>query len=156
MDPAADQDVGLEASVIGLGIVLRSVAPALERVTLQQYRVLVLLVTRGSMRAGDLASELGLLPSGITRIVSRLTRDGMVEKQVSRSSGREVLVSALPPATALVGQVFEARRAAFDAVLQRMTPDERVAVRAAAAAIVRTAGNDELLDAHILLGDDRR
>ncbi len=42
----------MDASVVGLGIVLRSLAPALEQVTLQQYRILVLLVTRGRCAPG--------------------------------------------------------------------------------------------------------
>lgn len=138
----------VDASVVGLGIVLRSLAPALEQVTLQQYRILVLLVTRGSLRAGDLAAELGLLPSGITRMVDRLVRDGWVTR---RTSGREVLVTAGDEAVALVEHVLARRAVEIRTALRRMTPEERTAVRTAADALVRTTGAEPVLDAQILL-----
>ncbi|WP_144801278.1 MarR family transcriptional regulator [Curtobacterium sp. BH-2-1-1] len=156
MDDSDDGGVALEASVIGLGLVLRSLAPALEHVTLQQYRVLVLVVTRGRQRSGDLAAELGLLPSGVTRIVDRLVRDGLVERTASDRSGREVLVRGTDRAVALVHEVLEARRVAIGDLLQRMTGPERDAVLAAARAIVRTAGDEDLSDARSLLPRDER
>lgn len=156
MDDSDDGGVALEASVIGLGLVLRSLAPALEHVTLQQYRVLVLVVTRGRQRSGDLAAELGLLPSGVTRIVDRLVRDGLVERTASDRSGREVLVRGTDRAVALVHEVLEARRVAIGDLLQRMTGPERDAVMAAARAIVRTAGDEDLSDARSLLPRDAR
>ncbi|KTR53229.1 MarR family transcriptional regulator [Curtobacterium oceanosedimentum] len=140
----------VDASVVGLGIVLRSLAPALEQVTLQQYRILVLLVTRGSLRAGDLAVELGLLPSGITRMVDRLVRDGWVTR---RTSGREVLVTAGDEAVALVEHVLARRAVEIRTALRRMTPEERTAVRTAADALVRTTGAEPVLDAQILLAN---
>lgn len=156
MDDSDDGGVALEASVIGLGLVLRSLAPALEHVTLQQYRVLVLVVTRGRQRSGDLAAELGLLPSGVTRIVDRLVRDGLVERTASDRSGREVLVRGTDRAVALVHEVLDARRVAIGDLLQRMTGPERDAVMAAARAIVRTAGDEDLSDARSLLPRDAR
>ncbi len=156
MDDSDDGGVALEASVIGLGLVLRSLAPALEHVTLQQYRVLVLVVTRGRQRSGDLAAELGLLPSGVTRIVDRLVRDGLVERTASDRSGREVLVRGTDRAVALVHEVLDARRVAIGDLLQRMTGPERDAVLAAARAIVRTAGDEDLSDARSLLPRDER
>lgn len=143
-----EPDALVEASVVGLGMVIRSLAPALERVTLQQYRILVLLVTDGPMRAGDLAQELGLLPSGITRMVDRLVRDGFVERH---PLGREVQVAAAPPATALVTEVLESRRTAFRTVLRAMDAEERTAVRRAATALARRAGPDPSIDARLLL-----
>jgi len=147
-DDASTESVVVDASVVGLGIVLRSLAPALEHVTLQQYRILVLLVTRGPMRAGDLAAELGLLPSGITRMVDRLVRDAYVSRNVS---GREVIVTAADTATELVDQVLTRRAAEFRGALRRMSPAERRAVQQAADALVRSAADAPLLDAQLLL-----
>lgn len=143
-----ESDALLEASVVGLGLVIRSLAPALERVTLQQYRILVLLVTSGPMRAGDLAQELGLLPSGITRMVDRLVRDGFVER---RPIGREVEVAATASAAELVTEVFDRRRTAFRGVLRTMTDEERSAVRQAAAAFAGSRGPAPSIDARLLL-----
>lgn len=145
-------DVVLQASTVGLGVVLRSLAPALEQVTLQQYRVLVLLVTRGPMRSGDLAAELGLLPSGTTRIVDRLVRARYVEKRTSRSSGREVIVTARAAATDLVSLVLDARRAELREMLRAMTPDERASIATTAAAVVRVGGPVPL-DAGLMLAE---
>lgn len=149
------RDVVLEASTAGLSIVVRSLAAALDVVTLQQYRILVLIVTRGPMRAGDLAVELGLLPSGVTRIVDRLVRDGFVAKRAGSQDGREVVVTAEAPATALVEQVLTARQREFRAVLRRMTPEERTAVRAAAVALTRAVRAGSTLEAEIMLAVGR-
>ncbi len=148
LDVRTTEQTVVDASVVGLGLVLRSLAPALEHVTLQQYRILVLVVTRGPMRAGDLAAELGLLPSGITRMVNRLVRDDYVDKRVS---GREVLVAPRASAVALVDQVLTRRAEEFRSMLRRMSPAERTAVRDAAAALVRSADAAPLLDAQLVL-----
>ena len=63
----------LTASRALLGVIARSVAPVLDRVTVPQFRVLVLLSTSdGPVRSGDLAAALGVHPSTFTRNADRL------------------------------------------------------------------------------------
>ena len=57
----------LTASRALLGLVARSLAGVSDAVTLPQFRVLVLLATRGPARMGDLAQLLGVHQSSFSR-----------------------------------------------------------------------------------------
>jgi DNA-binding MarR family transcriptional regulator len=125
-----------QASTASLGVVIRSLAPALEQVTLQQYRVLALLVTRGPLRASDLAAELGVLPSGVSRIVNRLVRSNYVQRRANQRSGREILIAARAKATHLVENVLVRRQSIFKQTFQYLSADERDVVRRAAQILI--------------------
>lgn len=80
------------------------------RLNMAEYHVLVLLSERPehAMRMNELAAEAILTPSGLTRVVERLTRRGLVERVRSSADGRgqvaqltevgfETLLAAYPP-----------------------------------------------------------
>ena len=90
------QDSALRASRALLAIVARSLAPVLEEVTLPQFRVLVLLETRGPTRVGTLAAQLDVHPSTFSRALDRLEAAGWVTRAANADSRREVLVSITP------------------------------------------------------------
>src|SRR5437764_5273934 len=77
-----------------LAIVARTITPALEQVTLPQFRVLVVLVGAGPHRVGALAERLDALPSTFSRALDRLEQGGWVERMPSVESRREVIVRA--------------------------------------------------------------
>ncbi len=54
----------------------RSIAQVDDAVTLPQYRALVASAARGPQRVTDLAEELGVHPSSVTRMCDRLERPG--------------------------------------------------------------------------------
>jgi DNA-binding MarR family transcriptional regulator len=114
-----------------LAIVARTIAPALEAVSLPQFRVLVVLVGAGPHRVGALAERLDALPSTFSRALDRLEQGGWVERVPSTESRREVIVEATERARRLVGSVTEARRHEVATVLDRMPSDRRAAVVAA-------------------------
>lgn len=114
-----------------LAIVARTITPALEQVTLPQFRVLVVLVGAGPHRVGALAERLDALPSTFSRALDRLEQGGWVERVPSPESRREVIVEATDRARALVGAVTDARRAEIDKVLARIPHERRVALAAA-------------------------
>lgn len=120
-----------------LGVVARSLAPALEDVTVPQFRLIVLVTTLGPTRSGDLADRLAVGPSTLTRNVDRLVRGGWVERRPGEDSRREVLVAATARGRALVDEVSERRRAEIAEVVARVPEDERAAVVAAMAALRR-------------------
>lgn len=111
-----------------LAIIARTITPALEQVTLPQFRVLVVLVGAGPHRVGALAERLDALPSTFSRALDRLEQGGWVERVPSVESRREVIVRATERAVLLVGAVTEARRREVAAVLERMSPERRSAV----------------------------
>jgi DNA-binding MarR family transcriptional regulator len=149
-DEDSDLKTVLAGSVASFGLMVRSLAPAMERVTMQQYRILVLICTQGPMRSSDLATELGVLPSGITRMVNRLIRDGLAEKKVAEQNRREVMVEATAEGVGLVREVFERRQEDFRLIVKTMSPSDRRAVVQASAALVEALAGRPELDAHLL------
>ena len=105
-----------------LGVVARSLAPALEDVTVPQFRLIVLVVTLGPTRSGDLAERLAVGPSTLTRNVDRLVSGGWVERRPSEESRREVLIAATERGHVLVDEVTARRRQELAAVLGRGYP----------------------------------
>ncbi|WIB12286.1 MarR family winged helix-turn-helix transcriptional regulator [Curtobacterium sp. MCPF17_052] len=128
-----------------LGVVARSLAPALEDVTVPQFRLIVLVTTLGPTRSGDLAERLAVGPSTLTRNVDRLVADGWVERLPSAESRREVLVGATDQGRALVADVMERRRVEIVGLLASLGEDERATVFAGAA-VLRRAMHEPLLE----------
>ncbi|WP_432513019.1 MarR family winged helix-turn-helix transcriptional regulator [Kineococcus sp. SYSU DK001] len=151
-DQQVDDDV--EAVLAGsravVGISVRSLAGAMESLTLQQYRVLVLICSRGPLRSGALAAAIGVHPSTFTRAVDRLVAAGWVTREDNPDTRREVLVAPTARARVLVAEVLERRRAEFEAVLSRMSPQDRAAVGEGFARFARAVGDADLPEAATL------
>ena len=145
-----DADSALRASRAMLGIVACSIAPALEQVTLPQFRVLVLLETGGPTRVGLLAERLGVVVSTFSRSLDRIEQGGWVERAPSSESGREITISITTMGSALVQQVMEQRTAALDAVLARVSDDDRARLDQAFTAFADAAGEPALSDLLVL------
>ncbi|MEI4273231.1 MarR family transcriptional regulator [Klenkia sp. LSe6-5] len=133
-------DAALHASRALLGAVTRSLAGALEQVTLPQFRVLVLLAGRGPQRSGDLARAIGVHPSTFSRSADRLIAGGWAVRAGNPDSRREVLVELTPAGAGLVAEVTARRRAELREVLARLGPEEAAAVRDALRAYADAAG----------------
>lgn len=121
----------LRASRALLGVVARSVAEALESVTLPQFRVLVVLASTGPAPIGILAAKLGSVPSTFSRFLDRMEEAGLVARQPSPGSRREVLIALQPKGAAIVEEATERRRQAIAEILQRLGKTERAAILAA-------------------------
>ncbi|WP_432524405.1 MarR family winged helix-turn-helix transcriptional regulator [Kineococcus sp. SYSU DK006] len=148
--PDDDVEAVLAGSRAVVGISVRSLADALESLTLQQYRVLVLICRRGPLRSGALAAAIGVHPSTFTRAVDRLVAAGWVVRQDNPDTRREVLVAPTDTARELVGQVMERRRAQFESVLERMAPEDRALVAAGFARFAEAAGDVDFAEATTL------
>lgn len=126
-----DVESVLRASRALLGVVARSVAEALESVTLPQFRVLVVLASTGPAPIGVLAGKLGTVPSTFSRFLDRMEEAGLVARQPSPDSRREVLIALQPKGAAIVEEATERRRQAFGEILQRLGSTQRAALLAA-------------------------
>lgn len=147
MSDAAPEGIDelLAASRGLLGVVARSLAPALEDVTVPQFRLIVLVTALGPTRSGDLADRLAVGPSTLTRIVDRLVADGWVERLPSTESRREVLVGTTDQGRALVADVMERRRTEIVGLLASLSDEDRASVFAGAA-VLRRAMHEPLLE----------
>ncbi|WP_337062615.1 MarR family transcriptional regulator [Kineococcus sp. G2] len=134
-------DGAVRATRALVGIAVRSLAGALEVMTLPQYRVLVLVSTGGALRSGDLAVELGVHPSTLTRTVDRLVGGGWVRRTGNPANRREVLVEATDTGRELVQSVMAHRRREVATVLERLDPDARARVSEGMALFAAAAGD---------------
>ncbi len=136
----------LLASRALLGMVARSLAPALGEVTVPQFRVLVVLSSTGALRMGDLAERIGVHPSTLTRTVERLEQGGWILRAPVEGNRREVQVDLTDAGTGLVARVTAARRRQIREVLDRLDPAEREDVRRGMEAFARAAGEPDPAD----------
>ena len=145
-----DSQAALRASRAMLGIVARSVAPALEQVTLPQFRVLVLLETAGPMRVGALAERLGVVVSTFSRSLDRLEAGGWLERSPSEDSRRGVLITITEAGSRLVREVSAQRTRELAAVLDRVAVEDRAVLTRAFGSFADEAGEPTLRDLLVL------
>src|SRR3954452_9888128 len=86
------------------GVIAGSLAPALEQVTMPQFRALVLLRALGPTPAGVLAARIGVTASTGTRLVARLVRGGWVERRSEPADRRLITLELSDKGVHLVDQ----------------------------------------------------
>lgn len=144
-------DAVLAASRALLGVVAVSMAPVLEKVTVSQFRALVLLSGLGPTRIGALARRLGVHQSTFTRTTDRMVDAGIVRRLENPENRREVLVEATAAGLAHVREVTDRRRREIEQILAKLDAGEREAVRLALEVFARAAGEPSA-DALAVLG----
>ncbi|GDY32511.1 MarR family winged helix-turn-helix transcriptional regulator [Gandjariella thermophila] len=139
-DVDAVTEAVLTASRLLVAISARSIAAVDESVTLPQFRLLVVLDTRGSLKLSALADHLGVNPSTATRMVDRLIAAGMVARDVNPASRREVVVRLTGEGSRVVRDVTEQRRREISAIVARMPARSRQGLVAALTAFAEAGG----------------
>ncbi len=143
--PAAERDDRVVDAVVGasralVAIAARSLGAAGEEVTLPQYRALVVLASRGPQRVIDLAAFLSVNASTATRMCDRLARKGLIRRQRPANDRRTVRVSISTAGRELVAAVTQRRREEIQAIVTRMSPDERARLVATLTMFAEAAG----------------
>ena len=136
-------EAAVQAAQALVGLSVRSLGEALEQVTLAQYRVVMLVTTRGPLRSGVIAEEIGVHASTFTRMADRLVAGGWVERVDNDENRREVLISPTPAGRALVEQVTARRRAEFRRILRRVDAAQRQVVLAGLSAFAAAADDPD-------------
>lgn len=121
--PVVDAVVGASRALVA--IAARSLGAAGEDVTLPQYRALVVLASRGPQRVVDLAGFLDVTASTATRMCDRLARKGLIRRQRLSTDRRSVRVSISSAGRDLVAAVTRRRRREVQAIVDRMSPEQR-------------------------------
>lgn len=140
----------LTASRALMGVVARSVSPALEFISLPHFRVLVVLTSAGPLRMGSLAERMGANSSTFSRSIDRMVAGGWVERGPSPDSRREVLIRATESGRALVDEVTARRRHAISDILAKMDADDQKAVVSALETFAAAASEPAVEDLLIL------
>ena len=108
--------------------------------TLVQLRALVVLASRGPQRTVDLAEELRVAPSTVTRMVDRLSGKGLVRRYRRRDDRRASWVILTESGRDLVGDVMRHRRDAIATLARRIAGRGPDALATALQAFVEAAG----------------
>lgn len=115
--------VGLTATAL-----INADASGTADVTLAQYRVLVVLTTRGSLTPSALAEELVVSRPAVARILRNLQARGLVSRRRDRRDGRQAWIDIAPAGARLVQAVISERAVSLRAVVRALSAEERTAL----------------------------
>lgn len=130
----------LHASRALVAIAARSLSAAPSDVTLPQYRALVVLASRGPQRTAELAAELDVAPSSITRLSDRLVRKRLVSRRASLDDRRQVTIAITSRGRELVAAVTKARRREITRVVKDIPVRRRAALVTSLNELAEAAG----------------
>jgi DNA-binding MarR family transcriptional regulator len=111
--------------------------PSVERLSFTTLSVLHTLAGQGPKRLGELTASEQVTQSAITQIVTRLERDGLVERRPDPSDGRAVLVHVTAAGAAVVDGRRAERMNHLTELAGRLAPADRAAIAAALPALAR-------------------
>jgi DNA-binding MarR family transcriptional regulator len=135
----------LTASRVLVAVSAKSLEDLDDTVTLPQFRALVVLETQGPSRLNQLAALLDVGSPTALRMVDRLVRAGLVERQTNERDRREVVIALSPAGRSLVQRVTRRRRAAIAKVVARMPADRQAELVDALVAFAEAA-DEPLVD----------
>ncbi|HEY4461781.1 MAG TPA: MarR family transcriptional regulator [Streptosporangiaceae bacterium] len=137
----------LTASRLLVAVAARSLAAAEERVTLPQFRMLVVLAGHAETKLVTLAELLAVNPSTAMRMVDRLAAAGLVSREVNPESRREVMLRLTAAGRQIVDRVTAYRRREIAAIVARMPADQRTGLVTALRAFTDAGGELPAADA---------
>jgi DNA-binding MarR family transcriptional regulator len=132
----------LSASRVLVGVAARSLAAVEDRVTVTQFRTLVVLAAHDELKQGALAEHLGVNASTTQRMVDRLEAADLVERRPNPHSRREVLLTLSIDGRRVVDDVTRVRRREIGKIVRRMPPGQRAAAVEALGAFADASGED--------------
>ena len=130
----------LSASRVLVALAARSLGDLDEEVTLSQYRMLVVLASRGPQGVAAIAESLGVTSPTASRLCERLVRKGLVRRRTDRNDRRQVRVDLTESGRHLVDVVTERRRKEIAALLRSVPRDAQQSMVAGLQRLTEAAG----------------
>lgn len=118
-------DAVLTASRLLIAVSARSIAAVNDTITVPQFRMLVMLDSRGPLKLTTLAEHLAVNPSTATRMADRLVTAELIGRKPNPLSRREVILELTPTGRRVVREVTNRRRAEIRKIVMRMPPAAR-------------------------------
>jgi DNA-binding MarR family transcriptional regulator len=115
----------MTASRLLVAVSVRSLSAVEERVTLPQFRMLVVLSMGDATKLVTLAEHLRVAPSTAMRMVDRLIAAGLADRQTNPGNRRETLLRLTTEGRRTVAEVMARRRTEVEAIVERLSPDQR-------------------------------
>ena len=145
-DPTLPDDVAavtsalLTASRLLVAVSVRSLAAAGGRVTLPQFRLLVLLGSHGETNLVTLADGLAVNSSTALRMVDRLALRNLVSRRMNPHSRRKMLLRLSTAGQRIVDEVSTRRREEIAAIVTTMPARDRAGLVRALRAFTAAGG----------------
>lgn len=92
--------------------------------TLAQHDILAALLADGPLRQKDLAARLFVAKSNVAAVLSRMERDGLVERIVDPSDGRAKLVSTTAEGQRRAELTLAAQQDVAQGMIAQLSPEE--------------------------------
>lgn len=118
----------LTASRLLVAVSARSLAAVEDRVTLPQFRLLVVLSTHDEAKLVTLAERLGVNPSTAMRMLDRLIAAGLAERRVNPANRRETVLRVTPGAAYWSRTSRRAGWREIAGIVERLAPQQRAAL----------------------------
>lgn len=138
--PDPEVEAVMAAARVLVAVSARSVAELEDVVTLPQFRVLVVVASRGPLNLGAVAAGLGVHPSNATRAVERLVGLGLLDRREDPTDRRHLVLELTEAGRHLLDRVMGHRRAAVADILARMPAARRRALVPALRAFAEAGG----------------
>ena len=137
VDKAVEQVLAASRALVGIAA---RALPESADVTLPQWRALVLLESADQLNVNALAAQLRVNPSTCTRLCDRLVRKGLLDRELSPDSRREVVLTLTAAGSSLVADATARRRSEIEELVRELSPRQRRDLAAALAPLIRVAG----------------
>lgn len=92
-----------------VGVAARSLVVLEGRVSIPQFRLLVVLAEHGTLQSAVAAAKLGVNPSSVTRLADRLVAAKLIRREPSPTSRSVVCLTLTPSGKRLVAKVMKRR-----------------------------------------------
>ncbi|SEG96769.1 DNA-binding transcriptional regulator, MarR family [Nonomuraea solani] len=139
-DQSAVVSAVLAGSRLLVAVAARSLAAVEDKVTLAQFRMLVVLAGHGETKLVTMAELLGVNSSTAMRMADRLAGTGLMVREVNPHNRRESLMRLTEEGRRIVDQVMAHRREEIGAIVSRMTEAQRHALISAMQAFNEAGG----------------
>ncbi|WP_043618936.1 MarR family winged helix-turn-helix transcriptional regulator [Nonomuraea candida] len=140
----------LTGSRLLVGLAARSLAAVEDKVTLPQFRMLVVLAGHGETKLVTMAELLDVNASTAMRMADRLAAAGLVVREVNPHNRRESLMRLTVEGRRIVDEVMARRRKEIGAIVARMSAAQRRALISAMNAFTEAGGEPVASVAHPL------
>jgi DNA-binding MarR family transcriptional regulator len=137
----------LTASRLLIALSARSLASVEDTLTLPQFRMLVVLESRGELSLSRLAHHLAVNPSTAFRMAERLISLGMLARGENNSDRREVLLFLTHSGRRVVTEATTRRRSEIAKIVASIPADQRAELIRALQTFT-DAGDEPLANSH--------
>ncbi len=149
-DLSAVTSAVLTGSRLLVAIAARSLGAVEDRVTLPQFRMLVVLAGHGETKLVTLAERLNVNPSTAMRMADRLVSSQLIVREVNPLNRRESLIRLTPQGRHIVDEVTAHRREEIAAIVSCMSPEQCRSLISAMTAFNQAGGEPPADHAHPL------